>query len=144
MPLIYISLCDLVFSNVFTDAYSSKNLNTTSKRVEIALAQCRDAEISPELYKSLPNIVFGKYESFVVSAPWRQHPATVFLRQICMVFTVRGFHPSYFPWTESFTFRRVNLLVSVNPMLTRDWRCFGVPSPGRLYQTTMPLASDCA
>jgi len=86
-----------VFSKVFTDAYSSENLNTVSKLVEIALARCRDAEISPELYKMLPNILFGEYESLMCSAPWKRHPATKILRQISAILTVRGFHPSHFP-----------------------------------------------
>jgi len=76
--------------------YSSKNLNAVSKLVEIALARCKDAKIPLELYKLLPNIVFGKYESFVHSAPWTRHPATEILRQICMTSTVRGFHSRHF------------------------------------------------
>jgi len=78
--------------------YSSKNLNTgtVSKLVEIALARCKDAEIMPELYKLPSNIVFGKYESFVRSAPWTRSPATEILRQICMGFIVRGFHSPHF------------------------------------------------
>jgi len=76
--------------------YSSEKLNTVSKLVEIALARCKDVVVSPELYKLLPNPVFGKYESFVRSAPWKRHPATEILRQMCMTFTVRGFHPCYF------------------------------------------------
>ena len=131
-----------MFSKVFIDVYSSKNLNNVSKLVEIALARCKDAEISPELYKLMPNIVFGKYDSFVCSAPWTRHPAAEILRQICMTFTVRGFHPRHFSWTKSFTFRRVDLPVSMNAMLTRDWKPFGVSSPGRLYQTPGLLTPD--
>ena len=114
--------------------------------MEIALARCKDAKISPELHKSLrmPNIVFGKYESFVRSAPWTRHPATDSLRQICAILTVRGFHPSHFPWTKLFPFRRVNLPVSMNLALTRDWKPFGAPLPGRLYQTPTLLTPDWA
>jgi len=95
-PLISISLHHSVFSKVFIDVYSSKNLNNVSKLVEIAVARCKDAEISPGLYKLMPNIVFGKYESFVRLAPWTRPLATEILRQICMTFTVRGFHPCHF------------------------------------------------
>jgi len=76
--------------------YSNENLNAVSKLVEIALARCKDVEISPELYKLLPNPVFGKYESFVRSAPWKRHPATQILRKICAILTVCGFHPPHF------------------------------------------------
>jgi len=76
--------------------YSIENLNTVSKLVEIALARCKDAEILPGLCKLLPNIVFGKYESFVRSAPWTRHRATEILRQICAILTVCGFHPPHF------------------------------------------------
>jgi len=40
--------------------------------------------------------MFSEYESFVRSAPWTRHPATEILRQICMTFTVREFHPPHF------------------------------------------------
>jgi len=76
--------------------YSSENLNTVSKLVEIALARCKDVKISRELYTLLPNIIFGEYESFVRSAPWTRHPATEILRKICAVLTVCGFHPRHF------------------------------------------------
>jgi len=76
--------------------YSSENLNTVSKLVEIALARCKDVEVPPELYKLLPNSVFGKYESFLRSAPWKRHPATEILRQMCAIFEVRGFYPPHF------------------------------------------------
>ena len=85
-----------MFEKVFTDVYSSENLNVVSKLVEIALARCEDAKISPELYNLLPDIVFGKYELFVRLAPWTRHPATKILRQICMSFTVCGFYSLYF------------------------------------------------
>jgi len=51
---------------------------------------------SQELRRMLPNIIFGQYELFVCLAPWKRHPATVILRQICMIFTVCGFHHRHF------------------------------------------------
>jgi len=52
---------------------------------------------SEELRRMLPNIILGQYELFVRLAPWKRHPATAVLKQICMNFTVRGFHPRHFP-----------------------------------------------
>ena len=90
------SLRHSVFSVVFVDLYSSENLNIVSEFVGIALARCKDYELPPGLYKLLPNIVFGKYESLARSAPWTRHPATVVLKQICATLTVFIFHPGTF------------------------------------------------
>ena len=82
-----------MFSVVFADPYSYKYTNSVSDLLTIALVRCQDAGLSPRHYTLLPNIVFGKYESLVRSAPWTRHPATVILKQIYATLTVRIFHP---------------------------------------------------
>ena len=82
-----------MLAKVFTDLHSSEKSNSVSELVEIALAHCKDAVLLPEVYKLLPNIIFGKYESLVHSKPWTRHPATVVLKQICATLMVLTLHP---------------------------------------------------
>jgi len=68
--------------------------------VEVALAQCKAAEITFFLPEILPNIIFDKYESFVRSAPWDRHPYAVDLKQICANLRVRTFPGLALPCIE--------------------------------------------
>jgi len=76
------------FSEVFAFLPSHKNSN--SKLLGVALVQSMSAG-STSLPQALPDIIFGKYESLVSSAPWDRHPITVKLKQIYAYLRVRTF-----------------------------------------------------
>jgi len=64
---------------------------SVSKLAGSALAQCKAAGLISSLPEALPNIIFGKYESLVRSAPWDRHSNTVDFKQICAALRVRTF-----------------------------------------------------
>ena len=87
----------LVFQHVYETSTKARAKASIQQLLKAAETSYDNDGYSQELRRMLPNIIFGQYELFVRLAPWKRHPATVVLRQICMIFTVRGFHPRHFP-----------------------------------------------
>ena len=77
------------FSEVF--AFPPSHENSNSKLLVVALEQCTIAGSTSLFPQTPPDIIFGKYESLVSSAPWDRHPATVKLKQIYAYLRVRTF-----------------------------------------------------
>jgi len=82
-------LIHYMFSEVFPFLLSHKN--SVSKLLEVALAQCKSAGPTYPLPQTLPDIIFGKYEALVRSAPWDRQPTTMKLKQIYANLRVRVF-----------------------------------------------------
>jgi len=77
------------FSKVF--AFLPFPNDSVSKLAGSALAQCNAAGLTSSLPEALPNIIYGKYESLVRSAPWDRHSNTMDFKRICATLRVRTF-----------------------------------------------------
>ena len=87
-----------MFPKIFALTFPRKDLD--SEVLEIALARCEAAGLTSLVREILPNIIFGKYESLIRSAPWHRHPYTANLKEICAILRVRIFGGLQLPWTE--------------------------------------------
>ena len=85
----------LVFWHIYETSAQAR-VEAVGQLLKAAEISCKNDGYSQELRRMLPNIILGQYELFVRSAPWKRHPATAVLGQICAIFTVRGFHPHHF------------------------------------------------
>jgi len=78
-----------MFPTVFGLKYPSKD--SLLEVLAVALARCESAGLTSLLSETLPNIIFGEYESLVRSAPWDRDPTTVKLKKFCATLRVRTF-----------------------------------------------------
>jgi len=87
---------------VFPAVYALKGPSgdSISDLLGVALARCNAAGLAPLLSDTLPNIVFGKYESLGRFAPWYRHNNTIVLKQMCKTLRVRTFCGLPLPWTN--------------------------------------------
>jgi len=74
-------------------------MDSVSRRAGGALAQCKAAGLASSLPGALPRIIFGKYESLCLSAPWDRQSKTVEFKQICATLGVRTFFGLPLLWT---------------------------------------------
>jgi len=125
---------------VFPIAYALQDVSgdSISDLLGVALAQCNAAGLAPLLPDTLPNIVFGKYESLGRSAPWYRYHNTTVLKQICAILRVRTFCGLSLPWTDPISFRGWVALVSVNQILTPNYKYFGTISDGKSHLSVSP------
>ena len=128
------------FAAVFPTAYALKDVSgdSMSNLLGVALARCNAAGLAHLLPDTLPNIVFGKYESLGRSAPWYRHHNTVVLKQICATLRVRTFCGLSLAWTDPMSFRGWVALVSVNQILTPNYKYFGTLSDGKSRLSVSP------
>jgi len=85
-------------SKVFEFLPSHKD--SFSRLVEAALTERKSAALTSLLSQTLPNIIFGEFQSLVQSAPWDRHPITVKLKQIYANLRVSTFHDILLTQTE--------------------------------------------
>jgi len=58
-----------------------------------AFKYCTEAGILKQLSKKLNRAdITGEYKSYVGAAPWMRYPATLVLKPLCAMLTVRIFH----------------------------------------------------
>jgi len=90
------------FTAVLPKVFALKDLsrNSVSKPLEAALAQCKSFGLSGLLSETLPNIIFGKYESLGRSTPWNRYRLTVILKEIYATLKVCPIHGLPLPRTK--------------------------------------------
>jgi len=73
---------------------SAKKIQPDLSKMSGALKYCTEAGILKQLSQKLNCAdIIGEYKSYVGAAPWMRYPATLVLKPLCAMLTVRIFHP---------------------------------------------------
>jgi len=102
------SLLNSLFASsvdIFANQAPARKFRPDLSKMHTALQYCTTAGLLEPLSEKLNGVdIIGQYELYIRAAPWKRYPATLVLKQVSAMLTVRIFYP------VSFSLNRANMI----------------------------------